>query len=677
MRTAPLLTLTALLLPPGALAAQDRLLDGPVAPARRALEAPLAGESVAAFPHFQYVRAFNQGDAVEVAVDPARYPRVIGALADVYVTADRSEEEWLADGTLVDVTGAPTAFLFAGLDIQGCTVTVDTGTLLGLSGTTTPGVGYDVVVDLDRDGVLSGADLIDGGGDEAGFHVFSDLTQDGPYTAVEVLYSGGTWLGQDLYYPANVASLGQLPVLVVSHGNGHNYQWYDHIGYFLASWGWIVMSHQNNTVPGVFSASGTTLSNTDYFLGNLGTIAGGVLQGHVDRQRICWIGHSRGGEGVAIAYDRLYDGTYTPTNYQIDDIQLVSSIAPVDYLGPTQSNPHDVPTFHLWTGVADADVNGCASPNDRQTFHLHDRAEETRLSVSFYGVGHGDFHDGGGSSVAQGPCLVGRANTHTLMKGYLLPLVKHRVEGHRNIRDYLTRQWEDLAPIGAPTSSCVVVDLMYGPGPSTGKLVIDDFQSNPSPTQSSSGGQVSATVSNLTEGRFDDGTNNFTYTPSDPMNTVTLGGISNGTDTTAGIVFDYDTTDASLVFEVLPADQDFTRYDWLSFRSAQLARHPLTQVVLGDQAFEVQLIDRAGTTGTIGIGAFGGGIEEPYQRSGCGIGVGWGADFETIRLPLQGFARNGNGLDLRHVTAIAFLFGPSHGTNEGRLALDEIELQRD
>ena len=55
---------------------------------------------------------------------------------------------------------------------------------------------------------------------------------------------------------------------------------------------------------------------------------------------------------------------------------------------------------------------------------LHDRATGYRQSISLHGVGHGDFHNGGGSSVASGPCLVGRANTHRIMKGYLLPMLE-------------------------------------------------------------------------------------------------------------------------------------------------------------------------------------------------------------------------------------------------------------
>ena len=86
----------------------------------------------------------------------------------------------------------------------------------------------------------------------------------------------------------------------------------------------------------------------------------------------------------------------------------------------------------------------------------------------------------------------------------------------------------------------------------------------------------------------------------------------------------------------------------------------------------VSLVDGSGATGTIGVGAYGGGIEEPYQRTGCGIGSGWNNEFETVRIRVSDFRRDGSGVDLTDVRRIVFGFGPSHGTVAGRLGLDEI-----
>jgi hypothetical protein len=82
-------------------------------------------------------------------------------------------------------------------------------------------------------------------------------------------------------------------------------------------------------------------------------------------------------------------------------------------------------------------------------------------------------------------------------------------------------------------------------------------------------------------------------------------------------------------------------------------------------------------TSTINIGAYGGGIEEPYQRTDCGSGVGWANEFETIRMRVEDFLANGSGLDLTDVVAVVFNFGPSWGSSQGRIGLDGIALTQD
>jgi len=629
----------------------------------------LAGNALGTYPFFEFVRAFNEGSSVSVAVDPSTHPTLVGDTADIYLVVSKDGAGWDADATLTDVSndGADTHLFVAGT-IQANTVVVDNGSLSGDAGADI-GVGYDIVIDLDQNGQLDASDLIDGYGSESGLYAVHDLTVPGPYTVIETLYSGGSFLGQNLFYPANIASLGEQPLVIISHGNGHNYQWYDHIGNHLASYGFIVMSHQNNTGPGIGPASTTTLTNTDYFLGNLGTIAGGVLQGHVDDNNIIWIGHSRGGEGIVRAYDRLHDDVYDAVNFGVEDIKLLSSIAPTDFLGPSPTDPHDV-DYHLWTGGSDSDVNGCASCSLCQTFHLHDRAEKKRMSISLHGVGHGDFHASFGSSAwATGPCLVGRETTHRIMRGYVLPLV---MQAHGNIpaKDYLWRQYESFAPIGAPTANpCVVVDLQYREG--EGKFVIDDFQTNTVTNLSSSGGAVAATVQGLTEGRLDDENTTFTNT-TQPFNSFTGAG---STDSTRGAVFEWDGIgDKTLSFDVVGAGTNATQWDYLSFRAAQASRDNYTIVALEDMTFTVTLTDGSANSSTINISAFGGGIEEPYQRTSCGTGAGWAAEFETVRFRLTDFQHNGSSVDLTDVANVTFTFGPGSGSSVGRLGLDDLEF---
>jgi hypothetical protein len=342
-------------------------------------------------------------------------------------------------------------------------------------------------------------------------------------------------------------------------------------------------------------------------------------------------------------------------------------------LGPNPTDPHDV-DYHLWTGGSDSDVNGCANCDICQTFHLHDRAERKRMSISLHGVGHGDFHASFSSSPwATGPCLVGRETTHRIMRGYILPLVKQCL-GNIPAKDYLWRQWEGFAPIGAPTANpCVVVDLQYREG--TSKFVIDDYQTNTLTNVSSSGGAVSGTVQGLTEGRLDDANTSFTNSGTDLFNSFTEGSAA---DTTRGAVFEWDGVgDRTLTFDLVGAGTNGTNWDFLSFRAAQASRDNYTIAALGDLTFTVTLKDGSANSSTIGIGAWGGGVEEPYQRTSCGTGAGWAAEFETIRVRLSDFANNGSGLDMTDLASITFTFGPGAGSSVGRLGFDDLELTND
>ncbi len=658
----------------------------------------LAGNSLAEYPYFEYVKAFNEDSTVEVALDPTMYPEALGRTCDIYVVDAKSAGGWSVDPSLTDVTAdGPETVTVSGTTIQENTWTVTGPFELDADAGIGLGVGYDVVLDCNRDGELTGGDYIDGLSNEAGMYAVHDTTAPGPLAVTEIAsYNVGTVFGiptgytlEDIYYPTSIASLGELPMIVISHGNGHNYQWYDHIGYHMASYGYVVMSHQNNTGPGIDQCSLTTCGHTDAFIDQLDTIGGGVLDGHVDTHRITWIGHSRGAEGVAMAFDRIaVSHTYTPTLYSPDDIVLISSMLPVDFYGGGYtsgvSNPHWV-NYHLWTASGDADVSGVPSSDVAQTFHLHDRATGYRHSTVVQGTGHAWFHDGPESpSYFDGPCPIGQTATHQIQVGMFLPLIKYYVEGNIPATDFFWRQWESFRPIGAPDpgfcsasgGDAVVVSNTYRNGSLDGKFIIDDFQSESSTGVSSSGGAVTFTVSNLTEGRLDDGDTSFTWTASDPMNGFTYGA-STRPDNTRGVVFDWNGGDHYMEWEIVPDERDFSNDLYLSFRAGQGTRHPYTIAELGDLTFDVTLRDGSGATSTINVGAYGGGIEEPYQRTGSGTGAGWGVEFETIRMRLTDFLHNGSGLDLTSVVAIRFEFGSAHGATQGRIGVDDLELTND
>ncbi len=650
-------------------------------------KAELAGHPLGAYPFFHYVKAINSNNAVHVAIDPSRFPAIVNQTCDIYVVAAKKTLGWNANNTLTDVTlGGMQTQTFSPGTIQANTFQVTVPSELSGAAGTGLGVGYDVVLDCNQNGLLDGNDYIDGRNNESGFYIVHDTTAPGPLAVTELTYNlsntAATTYGiplshvaQNVFFPTNIASMPDpLPLIVVSHGNGHDYQWYDHIGNHLASYGYIVMSHANDTQPGPFNASTTTLGHTDAFIAEVA--AGNIhvdLTGNLDAGKIVWIGHSRGGEGVTIGYDRMFDVTYVPVHYDRSDIKLISSMLPTDWVGTADSNPHDA-NYHLWTASGDADVDGSAGCEICQTYHLHDRSVGHRQSTTVQGAGHGDFHLLGG--VFTGPCPLGVANTHLIQLGHLLPLVKRYVDDNIPSIDFLTRQYETFRPIGAPTNSCVVVTHEYYDASVIGTVVIDDYQTQTATNVSSSGGSVTFNVNNLVEGKLDDNNTDFTWTATDPFNGATQVGNTDWSavrnDTGRGVVFDWTGTDRYYEWAIPAGEQNFADDLYLSLRGAQGTQHPNTLAVAGDLTFTVTLRDSASTTSSINIGAYGGGLEAPYQRSG-----GWHNEMETIRIRLTDFLNNNSGLNLGSIVAVRLNVGPSWGSAQGRVVIDDLVLSND
>lgn len=631
----------------------------------------LAGEALTADPWFNFTFAFHAGKPVRIFIDPARYPELAGEVVTIYVVADRSQEDWDGDQTLTDVRiSGPQPVLVPGGVPGNNVIVVDPGLLPGDAGSSI-GVGYDVVVDIDGSGSLSPGDLIDGYGG-AGFSVVKDLNSAGPYATATSTYTvtgvTGGFTGQRAYYPTNLSQLGPRPLIIISHGNGHQYTWYDYLGSHLASYGYVVVSHANNTQPGIEAASTTTLQHTQAVIAQQGTIAGGALNGLIDADTIVWIGHSRGGEGVVRAYDRIFDGTFNPTNFSLADIKLISSIAPTDFLGTNSANPHEVP-YHLIYGAADGDVCGCPDNSIAQSFSLFERASGWRVATYIHGADHNDFNCCGVNDFS-GPAAtqIGRPESQRVAKVTYLALVKHVLEGSAAARDVLWRHYEEFRPPAVAATTVVVNDLR--PAPAATERVIENYQTASSLNLSSSGGAVTFTVTNLVEARADDLNTSFTWLASDPLNGATR---ARSTDLVRCAGFDY-TAPSFIEFEVLPELGDVSGFTWLSFRAAQGSRHPQTTAQLANQTFQIALIDGAGNSRALNLAGYGIGIQEPYQRTGFGTGAGWQAEFELVRLRLADFLSGGSDVDLTDIAAIRFIFGEPGTSTQGRLFLDEIRF---
>jgi dienelactone hydrolase len=651
----------------------------------------LAGNPLPQFPYFEYVRAFDTRMSVRVAIDPGRFPAIVGKTCDIFIVRHKSAAAWTANPALVDVTpGGARPRTFVAGTIQANTVSVTPTLSLDDDAGANLGVPYDVVLDCNRNGRLDGNDFIDGMGGEAGFYEVADTTRPGPYAVTTASYDLDMAVAasfgisprmrtETIYYPSNIASLNRrLPLVVIAHGNAYAPTDYGHIGRHLASWGYVVLAHATDTEIGPTTAAASTLNHTDAFLdqAEAGALAGGVLEGKVDSHRIALMGHSRGGEGVVIAYHRLFMGEFVPAHFTKDDIRLVDAMAPTDIWWTVNgddtglADPHDA-NFHLWVAAGDMDVMGDPADPRWQSQPIADRATNYKQVTVIHGAGHEMFSDRAGAAHVDGPCALTTPEAHAIQLGYLLPLVKHYLEGNIPALDFLTRQYENFHPRGIGLENpCIVVANEYRNGSDAGNFVIDDFQWNMSPDISSAPGGVIYTVENLTEGFFDDNNGSYNYTGTDPFNGALFGTM---VDSSRGITFEWSGTTGEYIQWYLPKmARNFTKWRVLSFRGAQASRHPYTQAALEDLRFVVELRDANGVKSAINIGAYGGGLEEPYQRGG-----GWADEMETIRLRITDFLNNGSALDLTKIVSVRFKFGPSYGSREGRVVLDDLMLTND
>ena len=634
----------------------------------------LAAVALAAYPWASWVDTFNSDGGVGLAVDPLQHPAAAGRPALAWIVENRSAAQWASNTTLVDArpTGAQSVTIPASA-LQGNVIALNVAGLVAGAGDA-PARGCDLVVDLDLSGTLSPGDLIDGGGDAPGFWWTRDIAAAGPYSTATIASHDvndpdilDTMELERIYYPTNAP--GARPIVVISHGNGHQYTWYDYLGTHLASWGYVVMSHQNDTVPGIETATTTTLEHTESFIAQHASISSGVLAGKVDVTRVAWIGHSRGGEGVARGYDRLFDGTFTSPSYGLANVRCVISIAPTDFLGAASANPQDVPYMLLY-GSADGDVCGCPDSDIADSFNLFERARGMRHSCYVQGADHNDFNCCGFNDFA-GPAstAIGTAAAQQVTKGAVLAMLRRVLADDRAMEEFLWRQNESLRPIGQPSTVTVTREWKTVAGVAA---VIDDLQANTATALSSSGAAVTATgVANWVEAVQNDGNTSFSWLSSDPMNGATR---ARSGESTRAMLFDW-TGPSSIEWAVPAALADLTGRKYLSFRAAQGTRHPNTTSALGDLDLTVSLRDGGGNERAVRIGAFGGGIEEPYQRTGFGTGAGWQNEMETVRIKLADLRSGGGTFDFSNVVAVTLRFGGTSGSAAGRLVFDDLRLE--
>ncbi|HEX9563716.1 MAG TPA: hypothetical protein VF981_07085 [Gemmatimonadaceae bacterium] len=199
---------------------------------------------------------------------------------------------------------------------------------------------------------------------------------------------------------------GPFPLVLIVHGN-HNMKdfsdpGYGYLGELLASRGFILVSVDENFLNGGIrgenDARGWMLLQHLKQWKQFNDSAASPLQGKVDMGRIALMGHSRGGEAVAVAasFNRL---KHYPddANLTFDfgfDIRALVAIAPVD----GQYRPADKPTpvtdvnYFLIHGSHDGDVSTFSGLPQYERVAFTDGGDWFKSAVYVYRANHGQWN---------------------------------------------------------------------------------------------------------------------------------------------------------------------------------------------------------------------------------------------------------------------------------------------
>lgn len=217
------------------------------------------------------------------------------------------------------------------------------------------------------------------------------------------------------YYMPDQA--GEYPLLVLVHGNhemSHDSEiGYGYLGRYLASRGYLVVSVDENFLN--FSSFDSKLMQQS--LGNENDARAYVLLKHVshlldrssqsdslfynriNQEQIALMGHSRGGEAVAIAsfFNQI---KYLPNNYNKrfeEDFKIKSiiAVAPTDKQYKPAGKLVDLKdvNYLLLHGSHDMDVTYMAGLNQYDRITFSDDSNFFKSSIYIYGANHGYFNE--------------------------------------------------------------------------------------------------------------------------------------------------------------------------------------------------------------------------------------------------------------------------------------------
>jgi hypothetical protein len=215
-----------------------------------------------------------------------------------------------------------------------------------------------------------------------------------------------------------------------------------------------------------------------------------------------------------------------------------------------------------------------------------------------------------------------------------------------------------LRPLGAPLAVPIIGATKSAVGTT---IVVDNYEAQPSLTKASSGATVASTVSGLSEVLL-----------SDTNLAADVGPENRFFQATTGVVMGWSSPSTYTFTPVAPINLNGAT---IAFRVSQQPRDPLTITLGGPLDLTIAIVDGAGATSKITIGAWAT-VYPEYRSNVAGVGETTKGMLESRSIPWWAFTANGSAIDLSTITSIGFEFGTPGTSAGGRVAIDDLEILR-
>jgi hypothetical protein len=650
----------------------------------------IAGRWIGEWPYMRFTDTFQVGENIYGALDPAALPAsLIGKMVALYVVRHKTAAEWNRDASLanLDILGGNGAvprlmtqsscinanwrLLWPAASLAGdYDIVADFGNNTGVARDFRPDNVFDQEIDI-IDGYFM-----------PGFRVVADPTTDRDPSVAEIgslqydettegfLHVTGedalhpgihlTWdvpLKATVRFPADVpgatvdlisTARPNYPLVVLVHGNGRDggYMGYDYLLDHLAHNGFIAASIHMEPNEGWTDRARVLRGHLEILFRRFGP--------HV-QNNIGVMGHSRGGEAVAIATRLNADESW---GYNIN---AIISLAPTDRLSEHLGGPAAFAHPYLVIyGSLDGDVAGPTNTG----FRLYDRASGMKKSMAFvYRACHGRFNTVWGDEEFDQPLLtladrvrvLSADAHHQIAMGYMSAFFRLHLRGEAQWEGIFRGEWMPAAVEIAGHDFDGEGMRIFMQYEDTTVRTVDDFEGPHSATSwstSTIGGAVSATG----------------------LPAMPLGGDLHTLDVhspheTTGLLLSWDHTGGVLRFDVPARQRNVTVYEAVSFRISQRADSLLNRD-RSDQDLRLTLTDGAGRSRAIRVSDFAR-IPHPDVR---GLASYTKSAMRTVRIPLRSYTIRCVGIDavdLTNVVTLAFEFAE---TPRGEVEIDSVQF---